>query len=169
MTCQADIASKLLKRRKAMLGMLQEHPGYDRMVEALKALGVDGMSDIEDSECETSYTWRIKGLEWRSHAVTMWLHSLDSYDYDAALAQHSVCIRDRRGGRRFARVAGGCLQAASERHAVPKLHSSAYLKAWLDSLDEGRRYCLEINNQGFDFSFPIPKYPYRTPQSSRAN
>jgi hypothetical protein len=136
------------------------------MAEALRTLGVDGMSDAED--CEEPDVWRIKTMQWRSNAVTMWLHSLDAYEYDAALAQHAVRVRDMRGGRRATHIAGGGFQLLLERRAVPELNLAAYSKAWLESLDDGRRYSLGINERGFDFSFPIPKFPYKAPQSDHA-
>lgn len=132
------------------------------MVKALEALGVDGMSDVEDAEA--SHTWRIQTMEWRSLAVTMWLRSLDAYEYEAAIAQHLVCVRDGRGGQRTTRIAGGRMQPVLERQAVPRLHSAAYSRAWLSALGEGRRHCLEINEEAFDFSVPIPQYPYKAPK-----
>lgn len=155
-------AAQLLRRRKIALDLLKHHPQHSSMAEALGILGVDGMSDADDGE--EPDVWRIKTMQWRSNAVTMWLRSLDAYEYDAALAQHSVRVRDMRGGRRSTRIAGGGFQPLSERRAVSKLNAAAYSKTWLDSLDDGRRYSLEINQQGFDFSFPIPKFPYKVLQ-----
>jgi hypothetical protein len=77
------------------------------MAEALWTLGVDGMLDVEDGD--KPYVWRIKYMQWHSNAVTMWLHSLDLYKYDAALAKHSVCICDMQGGWRFTCIAGGAV------------------------------------------------------------
>lgn len=134
------------------------------MLEALEALGPDGMSDSEDAD--EPDTWRIRALEWRSGAVTMWLRSLDAHERDAAVARRAVINVDARGGKRVARIAGGSLQRVSERAARRGLHAAAYSHIWLRSINEGQRYALEIDNKSFDFSFPIPKYPYKGPPYS---
>src|ERR1700733_11562874 len=104
---------QLLKRRKAALGMLHEHPRYDDMLKGLTDLGVDGMSDVED--CETNYSWKIMDLEWRAPAVSKWLRCRDAHAQEAEEAVYSVGHRDGRGGTRVSRIAGGRLQPSSER------------------------------------------------------